>query len=66
MFNFSEKPLKKYPLEIKETNKLELLISSEMKCYGGKEKTHKGDIVKVNKNIAKIDLPAFCGKLYKA
>ncbi len=51
VLNLSNKSLAKYPLEVKDASELRLVISTDMECYGGKEKLQNGDIFKAKSEV---------------
>ena len=63
LFNFSDTEQKTYPLNIPDSEKLELLLSSDDIRYGGNKDIKETSLVPEN-NTYYIDLPAFSAVYY--
>lgn len=63
LFNFSDTEQKEYPLNIPDSEKLELLLSSDDIRYGGNKDVKETSLVPEN-NTYYIDLPAFSAVYY--
>ena len=63
LFNFSDTEQKTYPLNIPDSEKLELLLSSDDIRYGGNKDIKETSLVSEN-NTYYIDLPAFSAVYY--
>lgn len=64
IFNFDDKECKDYTLNVGDTEKVQLILSSQWECFGGISKTVKEEFVPRRMNGGNeltITVPAFCG-----
>lgn len=64
--NLSNKVQKNVVIDASKGNQLKLMLSTDMACYGGHGQEQAGDIIKLEKGKAVLDLPPYSGKLYLA
>lgn len=62
VFNFSNKPVEKYELELPDTASVKALINTDWKMYGGTEPDNKEDFTFEDGKLT-VDLPPYSGLL---